>query len=81
MKGMPVPTLPITNIISQCLLRDDLVLLFNALSLRLAAVGVKLFAIDSEGLRACLSSLKGAALVQEARLRMGGFSKLSRTSW
>lgn len=72
------PTLPL----SFPSLRDDLVLLLlRALSLRLAAVGVKLLAMDSEGLLACLSSLNGAALVHEARLRMGGFSRLSKTSW
>ena len=62
-------------------IRCDLVRLLNALSLRLDAVGVKLFPIDSDGDRAYFSSLKGAALVHEALFKIGGFSRLSKTSY
>ena len=50
------------------------------LILRLLAVGVKLFAIDSDGVRWCLSSLKGAARVHDEGFMIGGFSLFCNTS-
>lgn len=48
--------------------------------MRLLAVGEKLLAMDSDGVRWYFSSLKGAALVHEAGFIRGGFSRLFKTS-
>ena len=58
----------------------DFVLLLKCLILRLLAVGVKLFAMDSEGVRWYFSSLNGAARVHDMAFIRGGFSWFCSTS-